>query len=497
MSTYNKTTWVDNQEPGLSAANLNKIEAGIADAHSELDAHANRVDNPHGTTAAQVGAVASNGSIAMTGPLPLTLPLPAGINTADTPDKWPSAGIAHYSITPSTMQNQPTGYGKLLHVAHQGVRHQLYFEWIHPQGGASGSVFYRHAGENDTAWGQWHRMWHAGNHGSGSGLDADTVDGVHAGTGANNVLKLDGSGMVPLGNIPGTLTGKSADQLDTYHANTGTAANTIPVRDANGKVPGSITGDADTVDGAHAGTGASNVLKLDTSGLVPLENIPSALTGKSADQLDGFHANTGTTASTIPVRDASGKVPGSITGDADTVDGAHAGTGANNVLKLDGSALVPLANIPGTLTGKSADQLDGYHAGNASGNVPVSNGVLNSNLNADMVDGEHVDFYDSGWFAVTIKGTYVKAHGLGATPRIVKGYVSTDAVNILAEFMNSNYSGWQMGIMIRQVDSANIVVQCGEDRDAYIFKTSSEDASNPGGVIEYSSTMYARVFALK
>ncbi|MGE5585715.1 MAG: hypothetical protein ACM309_09355 [Bacillota bacterium] len=44
----------------------------------------------------------------------------------------------------------------------------------------------------------------------------------------------------------------SADKLDGYDANTGTSANTIPVRDANGKVPGSITGDAHTVDGKHA-----------------------------------------------------------------------------------------------------------------------------------------------------------------------------------------------------------------------------------------------------
>ena len=39
---------------------------------------------------------------------------------------------------------------------------------------------------NDLFWGGWsigavkHKVWHAGNDGSGSGLDADTVDGVHA-----------------------------------------------------------------------------------------------------------------------------------------------------------------------------------------------------------------------------------------------------------------------------------------------------------------------------
>lgn len=69
-------------------------------------------------------------------------------------------------------------------------------------------------------------------------VDADKVDGYDAGNAADNVLKLDASGLVPLGNIPANLTGKNAD----------------------------------TVDGAHAGTGADNVLKLDASGKVPLAN---------------------------------------------------------------------------------------------------------------------------------------------------------------------------------------------------------------------------------
>lgn len=49
-------------------------------------------------------------------------------------------------------------------------------------------------------------------------LNADKVDGYHAGNGANQVLLLDGSGLVPLADIPATLTGKDADTLDTYHA---------------------------------------------------------------------------------------------------------------------------------------------------------------------------------------------------------------------------------------------------------------------------------------
>jgi len=88
--------------------------------------------------------------------------------------------------------------------------------------------------------------------GAGSGLDADFLRGYAPGTGANNVLKLDSAGKAPLVTIPDTLTGKSADKLDGYDANTGTTKNTIPVRDANGKLPGSITGDAATVGGKAA-----------------------------------------------------------------------------------------------------------------------------------------------------------------------------------------------------------------------------------------------------
>jgi len=41
------------------------------------------------------------------------------------------------------------------------------------------------------------------------------------------------------------------------------------------------------------------------------------------------------------------------------------------------------------VTNLNADMLDGNHAGNATGNIPVSNGTVNTNLNADMVDGIH------------------------------------------------------------------------------------------------------------
>lgn len=43
----------------------------------------------------------------------------------------------------------------------------------------------------------------------------------------------------------------------------------------------------------------------------------------------------------------------------------------------------------------NVDTVDGYHAGNASGNVPVSNGTVNTNLNADLLDGQHGTFFQA------------------------------------------------------------------------------------------------------
>ena len=44
----------------------------------------------------------------------------------------------------------------------------------------------------------------------------------------------------------------------------------------------------------------------------------------------------------------------------------------------------------------NSDKVDGYHAGNSSGQVPISNGTKNTNLNADLLDGKHLNEVISG-----------------------------------------------------------------------------------------------------
>lgn len=55
-------------------------------------------------------------------------------------------------------------------------------------------------------------VWHSGNDGATSGLDADLLDGQH-GSYYQDASNLN-AGTIPLARIPATLTGKSADQLD-------------------------------------------------------------------------------------------------------------------------------------------------------------------------------------------------------------------------------------------------------------------------------------------
>ena len=77
---------------------------------------------------------------------------------------------------------------------------------------------------------------------------------------------------------------------------------------------------------------------------------------------------------------------------------------ASKILKLDANG-----KLPADITGKAANsaQLDGKTAGNANGNIPVSNGTVCTNLNADKLDG-----YDAASFVLTSREV---ATGAGLT----------------------------------------------------------------------------------
>lgn len=98
-----------------------------------------------------------------------------------------------------------------------------------------------------------------------------------------------------------------ADTLDGWHAATSTTKNTIPVRDSNGNLPGSITGNAPTATKATelteinpvamGGTGAATAADARTNlGVPPISHASVATTyGVSTDKAYGHARATGTT----------------------------------------------------------------------------------------------------------------------------------------------------------------------------------------------------------
>ena len=99
-------------------------------------------------------------------------------------------------------------------------------------------------------------------------------------------------------------------------------------------------------------------------------------------------------------------VHGNITNDGKigTVAGKHLVTGTNGLIEAvnkpaytasEVGAAEEVHNHDSAYLGKMAQaedskKLDGKSAGDASGNIPVSNGTLSSNLNADLLDGVHL-----------------------------------------------------------------------------------------------------------
>ncbi len=145
-----------------------KADAAEAAAKAYTDAHADRTDNPHDVTAEQVGAVSKAGDT-MTGALWL-----AGqdirISRPDTTGGW-ARGVYQYSKDGATLEAAIGFYGE-----GDNPPHTIYMGFgSAPYDDSSGFTVKSH-----NPYFKGNKVWHAGNDGAGSGLDADMLDGYHA-----------------------------------------------------------------------------------------------------------------------------------------------------------------------------------------------------------------------------------------------------------------------------------------------------------------------------
>ena len=84
------------------------------------------------------------------------------------------------------------------------------------QSGGTHKLFILNGKDGTISW-NGNTVWHAGNDGSGSSLDADFLDGYDQATAntANTIVRRDGSGNFSAGTITAALTGAASDRKST------------------------------------------------------------------------------------------------------------------------------------------------------------------------------------------------------------------------------------------------------------------------------------------
>ena len=184
------------------------------------------------------------------------------------------------------------------------------------------------------------------------------------------------------------------------------------------------------------------------------------------DTVDGKHAATGTTANTIPVRDASGKLPGDITGNAAT---------ASNASALADGYTVPLAK-GGTGATTAAAARANLGADNAAN---ITKGTLSTARGGTgRTDGFVTD--------VVIDASGTKASEVGQLGR-AKSLTSVDANTILKQGRYNVYKATTAlnfpiaGDMLLDViywGDNNITQRCSSAGNSYKFEMSRSSYDN-------------------
>ena len=201
-------------------------------------------------------------------------------------------------------------------------------------------------------------VWHAGNDGASSGLDADRLDGQHE----SAFFRL--------------AENETVSGIPTF--NGGTSGSTAPFTVDSTWLVTNLN--ADLLDGQHASAFATSSHSHDHGTLSGMGDDDHTIYFALAqnETVTGIPAfNGGATGSTAPFTVDSTWLVANL--NADLLDGYTAGNAFNNI-PINNSALNVNLN---------ADYLDNANTGSGVGNIPLNNGTLNNTLNADLLDSLH------------------------------------------------------------------------------------------------------------
>lgn len=227
-------------------------------------------------------------------------------------------------------------------------------------------TYRRYSTNSGSSWNSWIKDWNANNDGSGSGLDADTLDGVDS----SNFFRIRGTttdfnsatseGKWRITNTTNApYTGCTDWVCVVYHlGNTTNELYQLAYEECN-NVPTSISGEAVS---SYSNMPLMFIRKRINSStwsswqVMWHSGIDGASSGMNADLLDGYHASSFVLVSNL--LSAIKNIDGSGSGiDADLLDGVE----GSAYLKVT-SLLTELLKVDGSGTELDADLLDGKHA---------------------------------------------------------------------------------------------------------------------------------------
>jgi hypothetical protein len=201
-----------------------------------------------------------------------------GSNSATNADTIASNGISYYNGVVDNFSGNATD-GALYSQAHSSTwQHQIAGDY------RSGQIALR--GKNNNTWQAWRKVWDVSNDGSGSGLDADLLDGFNSGeNGANIILKLTANGYSNISNwtnIGGAGIYSTSVNGAHFYPNTASSYGTWRINGSRGGYSGIYHADGGgVVSGMYDSSGNGGTYREAGGGWYTYYNLANACLGVS------------------------------------------------------------------------------------------------------------------------------------------------------------------------------------------------------------------------